>query len=236
MRLESIIGLALGAVMAGVLLAALFWALWTNRRRPAALEKLAAGLGMRYLHRDPAGDARRAEQFARFFPRSRRHEFSNVISGDFRDRRILAFDCHYVGERDPHLLSLAVTGCEAPMPRLCVRPEFHVDKVASTVGLDRAAGAEDIDFESGEFSRKYFVTCEDRRLAYAVIDPRMMEFLLANPGWCIEMLGPEAIIYNGGQFGAEALRAALEVLTGFLDLVPEHVWKDRARKAAGSRT
>lgn len=58
------------------------------------------------------------------------------------------------------------------VPHLAVRPEGFFDGFSAFMGFD------DIDFESEEFSRKFHVKSSDKRFAYDVIDPRMMEFLL----------------------------------------------------------
>lgn len=59
-------------------------------------------------------------------------------------------------------------------PNLRIRREHLFDRMASFIGFD------DIDFESAEFSDRFHVKSSDKRFAYDVIHPRMMEFLLAN--------------------------------------------------------
>ncbi|MEX2217627.1 MAG: hypothetical protein WD749_02610 [Phycisphaerales bacterium] len=58
-------------------------------------------------------------------------------------------------------------------PGLAIRHEGLLDKLAGAIGFD------DIDFESSEFSRRFHVKSPDKRFAYDVVSPRMMEFLLA---------------------------------------------------------
>jgi len=233
MKLEGILGLGFAAIMLGVLLTGLFWVLWSNRKRRIALEKLAATLGMEYLRTDPSGDARRAETFLRFFPRSEHHKFSQVIRGSFAGRPVEFFDCHYGRGREAQLNSLVVMATGADFPHLHLWPEGNWEKLFSATGLAKAVGAEDIDFESAEFSSRFYVTAKDRKFAYAVITPQMMEFLMANPDWlCIELLGGEAVVYNGGQFDAKGLPRALKLLSGFLDRIPDYVWKDYGAKEA----
>jgi len=65
-----------------------------------------------------------------------------------------------------------------------VRLEKLVDKVAGTFGLP------DINFESEEFSRKFYITGEDKRFAYALFDPRMIRWLLETP--------PPDFVVSGG--------------------------------------
>ncbi|HOX08242.1 MAG TPA: hypothetical protein PK280_17745 [Planctomycetota bacterium] len=236
MRLEDILGLILAAVMLGVLLTILFWALWANRKRRIALARLAGTLGMQYLPSDPEGDARRALTFLRFFPHSKGHKFSQVVRGSFGGRSVEFFDCHYRQVGKSGLDSLVVMATGADFPRLAVWPEGSAEKQFVASGLARAGGFEDIDFESHEFSKRFYVTAKDRKFAYAVVTPQAMEFLMGCPQHsCIELSGGEAVASTGGQIEAEELPKHLTLLSGFLDRIPDYVWKDYAAgKVAGS--
>jgi hypothetical protein len=69
--------------------------------------------------------------------------------------------------------SYLVFPCPMPnAPDLVIRHEHLGDRVLAAVGLD------DIDFESAEFSRMFHVSSADKRTAYDIVHPRMMEFLL----------------------------------------------------------
>jgi hypothetical protein len=58
------------------------------------------------------------------------------------------------------------------VPDLAIRHEHLGHKLLGALGF------EDIDFESEAFSRRFHVKSSDKRFAYAVVDPRMMAFLL----------------------------------------------------------
>ena len=136
----------------------------------------------------------------------------NVMQGSWRGRPMVGFDYHYEtysrdskGRRTTshyHFSAVVVTS-EVELKPLIVRPEGALDKVAAFFGLD------DIDFESAEFSRKFYVKSPDRRWAYDVIHPRTMEFLLAAPRFTIEMVGREVIAYRATRFaGPEEIAKA----------------------------
>lgn len=55
---------------------------------------------------------------------------------------------------------------------MLIRPEGIFDKVAGTFGFD------DVDFDSAEFSRRFYMTSSDKRFAYDLLYPQMMGFLL----------------------------------------------------------
>lgn len=62
------------------------------------------------------------------------------------------------------------------LPSLLIRQERVFDRLAGVIGFD------DIDFEPHEFSQRYYVKSDDKRFAYDVVHPRMMQCLLeANP-------------------------------------------------------
>ncbi|WP_425398265.1 hypothetical protein [Aeoliella sp.] len=87
-----------------------------------------------------------------------------VTSGSGKNRRTTTYSFSFL------LVELPYVG----LPQLAVRPEGFFDGLASLVGFD------DIDFESEEFSRKFHVKSSDKRFAYDLLHPRMMEFMLAS--------------------------------------------------------
>jgi hypothetical protein len=104
---------------------------------------------------------------------------------------------------------------------LFVRPEGIWDKITEFIGFD------DIDFESAEFSRKFYVKAEDKRWAYDVIHPRVMEFLLAAPRFPIQF-GPDCVIaYRGSTFSTLDFESAAGVIGGILDRLPEYLVKQQ---------
>jgi hypothetical protein len=61
------------------------------------------------------------------------------------------------------------------MPPVEIRPEHVGDTLAAAVGLD------DLDFESVEFSKRFHVRSSDKRFAWALLDPGMMQVMLDMP-------------------------------------------------------
>jgi hypothetical protein len=56
---------------------------------------------------------------------------------------------------------------------LSIQRETVLDRIAE------AMGAADINFESEQFSRAFAVKCNEKKFAYEICHPKMMEFLLA---------------------------------------------------------
>jgi hypothetical protein len=112
------------------------------------------------------------------------------------------------------------------VPDLGIRREHLGDKIMGAIGLD------DIDFESEEFSRRFHVKSPDKRFAYAVVDPRMMEFLLGGT--------PPAILLHQGEclltvsvhrrWDVEAFRRHFDWACEFFRRWPEHLRRELAER------
>jgi hypothetical protein len=109
-----------------------------------------------------------------------------------------------------------------------VRPEGFGDTLKAMVGLD------DIDFESEEFSRRFYVTSGDRKFAYDVIHPKMMEFLLARPCGRLELGGCWAVLCDDEDklWEPGQIEAWLVWLQAFVELWPDYLVKDLGSRYA----
>lgn len=104
---------------------------------------------------------------------------------------------------------------------LKIRQEGLFDKLASMVGFD------DIDFESAEFSDKFHVKCTNKKFAYDVIHPRMMEFLLSQAVPTIMIAGRACCLYHDNRcWPPERFLETLEWSQGFFDLWPRYLVAD----------
>ncbi|MDF1809297.1 MAG: hypothetical protein P1U42_06345 [Phycisphaerales bacterium] len=107
------------------------------------------------------------------------------------------------------------------MPNLKIRREGIFDKIAS------AFGKNDIDFESSEFSRKYHVKCKNRKFAYDIIHPRMIEFMLETKPGAIDIEQSRICLTDGfSTWPSERFEGSLGWTLRFLEHWPEFVVKD----------
>jgi len=107
------------------------------------------------------------------------------------------------------------------IPDLLIRREGLFDRIASAFGKD------DIDFESAEFSKRFFVKCDDRRFAYDLIHPRMMEFMLQTRPGLIDMENNRICMTGGySTWPASQFPQTMDWLSRFVDLWPAFVVKD----------
>lgn len=107
------------------------------------------------------------------------------------------------------------------MPDVLIRREGLFDKIAS------AFGKNDIDFESSEFSKKYFVKCDNRKFAYDIINPRMIEFLLETKPGLIDIEHSRICLTDGySTWPAHRFEGSLGWTLKFLEHWPDFVIKD----------
>ena len=104
-----------------------------------------------------------------------------------------------------------------PLKPLFIRPEGFFDKVTQFFGFD------DIDFESAEFSRRFYVKSPDKRWAYDVIHPRTMELLMAGPRFSIKFDTGCVIAYRSSTFKPAEFAAAAGTIRGILDGLPDYL-------------
>ena len=156
----------------------------------------------------------------------------NFMQGDWHGRALLAFDYHYEtrstdaqghNSSSSHRFSAVIVTSAVPLRPLLIRPEGFFDKVKAFLG------SEDINFESAEFSRKFYVAAPDRKWAYDVIHPRAMEFLLSMPQFHVKFDTACVMAWRSSTFAPEEFASAAEVVRGLLDRLPEYLVNQQAQ-------
>lgn len=133
-----------------------------------------------------------------------------TTSGSGKDRRRRTYNFSYLIVHPPWDTS-----------SLLIRPEGVWDKIKGAVGFD------DIDFESDEFSRKFYVQSSDRKFAYDVLHPRMMEFLLENPTATINIEHGALCMSTGlGCWTPDRFESAIAFVHDFCERWPRHLVKE----------
>ncbi|MEM8757281.1 MAG: hypothetical protein AAGF47_05820 [Planctomycetota bacterium] len=201
------------------------------RDRREALAGLAGELGMGF---DPARDTSHDDRYANFevFRRGQSRAAFNTIAGETEiaggRHAVVMGDFIYRVSRESgksrrtttHIFSYAII--QSPYPGvtdLLIRPESVFDKIGAAIGF------EDIDFESAEFSKKFLVKSPDKRFAYDVITPNMMEMLLAEGKPPIIDLERGMLLLTDGRrrWQPEQFREHLAFADTFFGLWPDHV-------------
>lgn len=104
-----------------------------------------------------------------------------MVAGDFRGRGMCALDYTYTttssnGETTTtttHQVHLVALNLPVALPPLTLTKDS---------GFKRMFGGRDLELESKAFNDTFRISCADDRYAHAVLHPRMMEWMLYNPG------------------------------------------------------
>lgn len=194
----------LGVAAAVGVIGLIFYVIQEKRRREAFL-RWSRERGLRYV-------GSQSWTFATRFPglpvpashgRARfPHVFEGEVQGgDGRGRPVWLGELTYVvgsgkRRRTMHEAFAVVQVGPFAMPPVDIRPEHAGDAIAAAVGWD------DLDFESVEFSRRFHVQSPDKRFAWDLLDPRMMQVMLELPeGFRMAVGGPWLAIRRPTRYG-----------------------------------
>jgi hypothetical protein len=228
--MENTFAILIIVVIAIIAIVAGYFSYQAHLRRQAELAGLAAARGWQYdAAKDHAHDERYGH-FSLFTQGSSRYAY-NTIRGalkiDGQSWRVQLGDYHYQTthhngkhtQRVSHHLSYVIV--ETPylgLPELFIRREHLLDKVAGFIGFD------DIDFESAEFSDRFCVKSRDKRFAYDVLHPRMMEFLLDGQPPTIDFRRGQSCLSRGEKRWSPAeFEQVIAWAQEFYALWPRHV-------------
>jgi len=218
----------LGVIVAGL---AIYVSWYVREQRRKLLRGIAARLGGRFHADDPFGLADRHERrFATLRQGSNRYAY-NVVDAEQDGRRLWIFDHHHETYSHSnnrrtthhHHRTFVLVEHDLDLGEIEVRPEGFFDKLKAAFGFD------DVDFESDEFSRKWYVGARDRKLAYAIFHPRMIEYFLTLRGLRLSTGGRFALYRIGsGRMNGGEIERTLGCVRGFAERLPRFLRKDRA--------
>jgi hypothetical protein len=195
------------------------------KRRREALAALATRLGLSFDEEDDYALAERLEFLRAIDQGSNRYAY-NRLSGVCQGYEVAAFDYHYEtyshsskGGRQTHHHHLSILTLQLPrsFPELLVSPEGIFSKIAQAFGYD------DIDFESAEFSRAFCVRSRDKKFAYDVCHPQMMEYLLAHRDLVIEIEEDVLALTFNSCLDATEIESRLQQMVDLRRLLPDYL-------------
>ncbi len=220
--MQQILLIALVVLVAGALIYA---GILSSRKRREALSAVALRLGLYF----DSGTDRSLHRFFghSLFKKGRSRQATNNIFGSLSIHgysiEVRMGDYQYTtgSGKHQHTHRLSFACFRLPFvgtPDLSIRSEGIADKLAGSLGFD------DIDFESEEFSRKFWVKSGNKRYAYDVIHTQMMEFLLTGPTPAIEIVQDVCLIREGmGRWDPDTFEGAPGWFAAFLQRWPEHL-------------
>jgi len=224
---EALSGMAVLGMLAVAIL--IFGSLWFSAKRKKELASWASNAGLAFA---PSPDRSYDNRYPAFGCLRRGHSryAYNIASGTWNGRWLEAFDYRYVTghgkNRSTHTFSAIIVRTDLSLKPLHIRSENAFDK------LTEFFGADDIDFESRQFSREFHVKSPDKKWAYDVLHQRTMEFLLSQPKYAIEFDTQSIICWRNRRFDSPMRESAISVVEGILDRLPEYLIREQQKGAS----
>jgi hypothetical protein len=206
--------------------AAMVFAHHAARKRRDALAALAARLGLSFFEEPDRLLAKNLNFLRKLDDGSNRYAY-NRMNGNFQGHEVAAFDFHYEtyshtnkGARQTHhhYFSVLILMLPRAFPELLITPEGIFSKLAQALGYG------DIDFESAEFSRAFCVRSRDKKFAYDVCHPRMMEYLLAHRYLAMEIEGKVLALAFDGCLKVPDVEYHLHQIVKIRCLMPDYLF------------
>jgi hypothetical protein len=222
------------AIVAAVIIGGYF-SYQAQQRRVAELSQFAAARGWQFDSSNDYSHDERYGYFSLFSTGDDRYAYNTIrgaLDVEGRTLGVQMGDYHYettsrstdskghtTTTTHHHQLSYLIL--ETPhgeMPALFIRREGFFDKIAGFLGFD------DIDLESAEFSDRFKVKSPDKRFAYDVLHPRMMEFLLDGEPPTIDLQHAHCCLTRGEKCWSVAeFEATLAWASRFFAQWPRHL-------------
>jgi len=221
-------------IVIAIILAIVF-AVLKHQKSEGRKRQLAGWAFSKNLNYNPARNSGIANQYPQFkcLQRGENRYVYNVIEGNLGNRPVRAFDYHYEthhtdskGNRQTqhHYFSAVIVDANLPLKPLFIRGEHLFDKLTEFIGFN------DIDFESAEFSKKFYVKSPDKKWAYDVLPQATMEFMLGAPRFDIEFGIRHVIAYRNNTFKMQEFEEAINLVNGILDRLPESLIEELKHK------
>jgi hypothetical protein len=215
-------------VVAGLMVAGIIYGFIQARQRREALLELAQRLNLVF---DPGTDRAMAQRFSflKQLAQGSNRYATNVLSGNFQQNEILAFDYHYETythdkngtHTEHHWFSFFILMLPASFPELTIRREGFFTKIAEVFGY------QDINFESAEFSQTFNVRSPDKKFAYDICNAQMMEYLLANRDLSIEIENDALALAFTSRLSVEQIEFNLQRLIEIRSRLPEYLFANK---------
>ena len=155
------------------------------------------------------------------------HAALDVLTSNSPDRPALCFTYRYKTQTSNGKTTTTQTHYFAiystRLPRAL--PELRVSREGVFSTIARAIGIHDIEFESEDFNREFKVNADDRKFAYDVVNPQMMQFLIENQSQGFTILGTDLFVVERNRLELGDVLPTLAYLHAVIDHIPNFVWE-----------
>lgn len=215
-----LVSVAIGLIAAGVA----YGSYYLKKRRREGFALVASQLGLQYSPEDPFGTL--GEPFA-LFEKGDGRGVENVVWGTWQELDVRVFDYWYYEEstdsKGHTTKSYSRFDCVvAPIDAACSRLVIGHENIGTW--LAGALSFDDIQFESEDFNKAYYVKSPDAKFANDFIDARMMEWLLKNgEGFSFEVAADRLLCFCR-KVGPMEIVPLLGTAKAFRDRIPRVVY------------
>ena len=147
----------------------------------------------------------------------------NILRGTYHEQSLFIFDYHYQTgsgkNRQEHYCTLLMLVVKEVFPQITIGSKDLLREMIMAFGI-----GDEIKFESAEFLRTYCVRSKDKKFAYDVCNPQMIEYLLANPGLQVEFQGPVILLAFEPQLPVAQIESNLQRLIEIRSRLPEYLF------------
>jgi hypothetical protein len=196
-------------------------------KRREAIALLCAQRGWSFAHADDAWVGRLRSDFPLFRRGDGKRRCREVVRIPDHPAAVL-FDYSYVersrnakGQTSERTIRHAVAVVDLPswLPSLRLGPEGVLSRIGSAIGF------RDIELESAEFNRRFRVNADDRAHAFDLLHPTAIAYLMAQPLDTWELAGGRLLVARSGRWDPDDYARVHDLVRGFVELVPDYVWR-----------
>jgi len=143
----------------------------------------------------------------------------NIFNGYYRSEYLVTiFDYTFSDGKYSYYWSAYVLEMKANFPDILISHESRESRFAEVLGQSH------ITFESAEFSRAFRVRTADKKFAFDVCHPEMMEFLLSNQDLTIEIRGNVVAVLFEDWLRPEKVESNLSRLIEIRKRLPKYLF------------
>lgn len=146
----------------------------------------------------------------------------NVLHGNHLEYPVTIFDYHFstTGGKSgyDYYWSAFAVEMKTNFPDMIISHESRESRLAEALGEAHIA------FESADFSRAFRVRASDKKFAYDVCHPKMMEYLMANQDLTVEISRTGLALLFEDWLRPEKVEVNLSRLTEIRKLLPEYLF------------
>lgn len=151
-----------------------------------------------------------------------------ALAGNYRERRAMVMALRVPISYEPLIMTTL------RLPRALPPVEITLEDVVHRAF--KPLGAEELDVESEDFNRTWFVSSDSPRLAHAICSPRFIALMNEGPRepvviegslirtWHVAKVNPYRAFFR--PIDTTEIFGRLERLTALIDAIPGHVWDD----------